>query len=203
MKVRKFFFSFLSALMVASVVMVASVSAAPDSGNNCSSIPSGGEQGIFAEDTSPRGKVQHVNKIEPIMVNNASTNSITGPLSSEDFSTIMSESLPFDFTFSFKANLTSRKFNSTGDSVTIEIKDSCWVDSDGYELDDQYFAIYLYTGDGDLVGYTLSMPVWCDGNYSSHSVTFDKVPKGDIYFVLSKPYTTYDYELSGYGQIRN
>ncbi|ALS30175.1 hypothetical protein IJ21_48140 [Paenibacillus sp. 32O-W] len=155
----------------------------------------------FAEDTSPAGPVEHVNTIEPVMVNSLSGNTIPKSVPRENLTALLSEPLPFDFTFSFYANLTSRMFDNTGDSVTIEITDSCWVDNDGYELDDQYFAIYLYTGDHDLIGYTLSMPVWCDGNYSSHSVTFDDVPEGDIYFVLSKPYTTYDYELKGSGRI--
>ncbi|MFC6332816.1 hypothetical protein ACFP56_09300 [Paenibacillus septentrionalis] len=150
-----------------------------------------------------------LSEIQPTIVYetrvNTSNNSITySPLDSQ-FSAFSSTALPFNFEFNFSSNLTSRTFSNNGSNVTIRIDDACWTSIDGYSLEHQHFAIYLYKGDGTLIGYTLDMPVHCDGpnGPTTHSVTFNNVPKGDIYFRLSKPVTTYSYYLEGTGRIFN
>uniref|UniRef100_UPI0002884A4B hypothetical protein n=1 Tax=Paenibacillus senegalensis TaxID=1465766 RepID=UPI0002884A4B len=123
-----------------------------------------------------------------------------GEVTTSDISAL-AESLPFNFEFDFYANLTSRTFSNTQSNVTIRINDACWADPDHFAWPDQFFRLSLYAG-GSLAGWA-DIPIECDGGASSISVNFDNIPSGEIYFVMSKPVSTYDGNLVGTGRIFN
>lgn len=203
MKVQKLIYSLFASIMLSGIMMVSAAAAAPKSGDeSCLALPSGKKDGIFAENTASRVEPQRVYEYEVIIQQTPDNESSAA--TPQDASILASQNLPFNFTFDFYANLQSRMFNNTKNSVKITIDDSCWVDKTAYEkFPNAVMRINLYNGATDKLLDYFDVPISCDGAASSYSVTFKNVPTGDIYFILSKTLDTYDYELKGTGTISN
>lgn len=182
---RKIVSTSLIAIVITLVSMVSSAFASTD------------DQATFEEVSTPEVISGVQREHSAIMLNNVDNTNTSPALFNSALAD--AQSLPFGFSFDFSSNLTSRTFTTTKTTVKIDIFDACWKTTAG---DSSNLLIKLYSGDGVLLGYTQAN-IPCDGITSYDTFTFSDVPKGDIYFVLSKAASTYNYYMIGSGRIYN
>ncbi len=127
--------------------------------------------------------------------------------SDDEFLSINSYSLPYQFTFDFDSNLKSQTFNVTSSTVRIYAQGE-WEDPDAeaewLNTEYNYFDITLYSNSGTNYGTVRYTP-----NGILQYGQWTNLPSGDYYFYMSKhritwsnPNTGYNGDIVGSGEVR-